>query len=90
MSRRNPSSRSASFPKGRGGVKHSFFLLMFDLQKRPLEVKSPFETLAKDLHQVLRPNRIGTWDTSDTAKRRVKHDPFHHFLSRFFSVDEEF
>ena len=45
-------------------------------------------SLAKDLHQVLKPKKIGTWDTTDIAKRRIKHHPFRHCLSRFFRSDD--
>ena len=41
--------------------------------------------LARHLHQVLKPKNIGTWDAMDIAKRRVKHHPFRHCFSRFFT-----
>ena len=42
MSRRNSSRESASSPKLE--EKFAFLLLMFDIQKRQLQMKSPFET----------------------------------------------
>ena len=46
--------------------------------------------LAKDLHQVMKSKKIGTWGASDTAKHRVKHHPFRHCRSRFFTVTMTF
>ena len=46
-------------------------------------------SLAKDLHQALKPKKIGTWDATDIAKRRVKHHPFRHCLSRFSTSDDD-
>ena len=48
------------------------------------------ESLAKDLHQVLKPNNIGTLNATDIAKRRVKHHPFRHCLSRFLMKPDIF
>ena len=37
---------------------------------------------------MLKPKNIGTWVATDYAKRRVKHHPFRHYFSRFFSSDD--
>ena len=46
-------------------------------------------SLAKDLHQVLKPKNIGTWGATDIAERHVKYQSFHHCLSRFFTSDDD-
>ena len=33
--------------------------------------------------------KIGTWDVADIAKRCVKHHPFRHCPSRFFTSDDD-
>ena len=33
--------------------------------------------------------KIGTWDTTDIAKRCIEHHPFRHYLSRFFRSDDD-
>ena len=82
MSRRNPSSRSeevcislSSWSMPRKGLCSS---------SRHLKPAS----LAKDLHQALKPKN-GTSDVTDIAKRRVKHHPFRHCPSRFFTSDHD-
>ena len=45
-------------------------------------------SLVKNLNQVLKPKNIDTWEVTDIAKRRVKHHPFRHCLSRFFTSDD--
>ena len=45
-------------------------------------------SLAKSLHQVLKPEKNGSREVVDIAKRRVKHHPFRHCLSRFFTSDD--
>ena len=88
MSRRNPSSRSASSPKLEEKVGISFSSC--SAPRRGLSRSSrhlnPI-SLAKDLHQVLK--KFGTWDATDIATRRVKHHPFRHCLSRFFKSDDD-
>ena len=89
MSRRNPSSRSASSPKVEEKVCISFSSC--STPRRGLSRSSRYLkpiSLAKDLHQALKPKKIGTWDATDIAKRRVKHHPFRHCLSRFFMSDD--
>ena len=46
-------------------------------------------SVAKDLHQVLKPKNIGTWDATNIAKCRVKHHSFRHCLSRFFKSADD-
>ena len=46
-------------------------------------------SLAKDLHQVLKLEKNGTWEANDIAKRCVKHHPFRHCLSRFFTNGDD-
>ena len=46
-------------------------------------------SLAKDLHQVLKPKKIGTSEVTDIAKLRVKHHPFRHCLWRFFTSNDD-
>ena len=89
MSRRNPSSRSASSPEV-----EELFLLFFSscsMPRRGLSRSSRHWKpiyLTKDLHQVLKPKNIGTWDATDIAKRRAKHHSFRHCPSRFFTSDD--
>ena len=42
--------------------------------------------LANHLHQVLKPNNIGTCDAIDIAKRRVKHHPFRRGTYRMLRI----
>ena len=44
---------------------------------------------ANDLHQVLKPKNIGTWDATDIAKHRDKHHSFRRCPSRFFTSDDD-
>ena len=46
-------------------------------------------SLAKYSHQGLKPKKIGTSEGTDIAKCRVKHHPFRHCLSRFFTSDDD-
>ena len=90
MSRRNPSSRSASSPKVEKKVVISVSSCsapMRGLSRSSRHLK-PI-SLAKDLHQALKPKEFGTWDATDIANRRVKHHPFCHCLSRFFTSDDD-
>ena len=90
MSRGNPSSRSASSPKLEE-KNFAFLLLMFDAQKiqcRSSRLLKPI-SLAKYSHQGLKPKKIGTSEVTDIAKCRVKHHPFRHCLSRFFTSDDD-
>ena len=90
MSRRNPASRSASSPKVEDET-----LLFFswcwtprkDLYRSSRHLK-PI-SLTKNVHQVLKPKKIGTWEVTDIAKRRAKHQPFRHCISRFFTSDDD-
>ena len=90
MSQSNPSCRSASSPKAEEST-----LLFFSSCSMPR--KGLFRSsrhlkpisLAKDVHQVLKPKKIGIWDTTDIAKRRIKHHPFRHCISRFFRSDDD-
>ena len=43
-------------------------------------------SFTKILHQVL---KLGTWEVTNIAKRRIKHHPFRHCLSRFFTSDDD-
>ena len=87
MSRRNPSSRSAS-PKVEEKVCISFSscstprrgLFRSSRHLKPI-------SLAKGLYQVLKLKKFGTWDATNITKRHVKHHPFRHCLSRFFTND---
>ena len=45
-------------------------------------------SFAKYSHQVLKSKRTGTWEVTDIAKCRVKHHPFRHCISRFFTSDD--
>ena len=87
MPRRNPYSRSSSSPNV--DKKLSSFLLMLDAQKRPLKIKSPIETYIprQKFTSSAETKNIGTWEVTDIAQRRVKHHPFRHGLSRFFTND---
>ena len=88
MSRRNPSSRSAS-PKLEEKVGISFSSCSAPrrgLSRSSRHLKSI--SLAKDLHQALKPKKLGTWDATDIATRRVKHHSFRHCLSRFLTSDD--
>ena len=90
MSRRNPSGRSASSPKVEEKI--LLFFPSCSTSRRSLSRSSRHLKpiyLAKHLHQVLKPKNIGTWDATDIAKRRVKHHPFRHCLSRFFTNDDD-
>ena len=97
MSRRNPSSRSASSPNVEEKT-----LLFFSSCWTPgkgLYISSRhFQpiSLAKGLHQVLKPKKKkkkkkkkGICEATNIAKRRVKHHPFRHCLSRFFTSDDD-
>ena len=33
--------------------------------------------------------KISTWDVTDIARRGVKHHPFRHYLSKFFTSDDD-
>ena len=46
-------------------------------------------SLAQYLHQVLKSKKSGTCEVADIAKRRVKHHPIRHCLSRFFASDND-
>ena len=90
MSRRNPSSRSASSQKMEEKV-----CISFSSCSRPqkglyssIHHMKPI-LLANDLHQVLKPKKTGTWDATNIAKRRVKQHPIRHCLSRFFTSDDD-
>ena len=89
MSQSNPSSRSAS-PK----VEEKTLLLFSScsMSRKGLSWSGrhfkPIP-LAKDLHQVMKPKHNGTWDATDIPKRRIKHQPFHHCLSRFFTSADD-
>ena len=90
MSQRNPFSRSASSPIVEGKTL-LFFSLCWTPRKglyRSSRHLKPI-SLAKDLHQVLKPKINATWEVTDIAKRRVKHHPFRHCLSRFFMSDDD-
>ena len=91
MCRRNPSSRSASSPEVE--EKTLLFFASCSMPRRGLSRSSrhlkPI-SLAKDLHQVMKPNNSGTWDATNIAKRRVKYHLFRHCLSRFFTSDDDF
>ena len=88
-SSRNWSSKSASSPKREEKVCISFSSC--STPRRGLSISSrhlkPL-SLAKDLHQVLKP-KISTSDATDIAKCRVKHHPFRHCLSRFFTGNDD-
>ena len=89
MSRRNPSRRSAS-PKMEEKTL-LFFSFCWTPRKglyRSSRHLKPI-SLAENLHQVLKPKQIATWEVTDIAKRRVKHHPFHHCFSRFFTSDDD-
>ena len=64
---------------------------MLDTQKSPLLIMSPFETYIR--RQKFTPTaeteEIGTWEVTDIAKRRVKHQPVRHCRSRFFRDDDD-
>ena len=64
---------------------------MFDTQERPFWIKSISETyiLRQRITSSAETEKIGTWDATDIAKRRVKHHPFRHCLSRFFTSDDD-
>ena len=91
MSRRNPSSRSASSPV----VEEKTFLFFSScsmprrsLSRSSRHWKPIYRYLAKDVHQVLKPKNIGTLDATDIAKRRAKHHSFRHCPSRFSTSED--
>ena len=90
MSRRNPSSRSASSPN----VKEKtllYFSVCWTPRKglyRSSRHLKPI-SLAKTLHQKLKPKKIGAWEVTDIPKRCIKHHPFRHCLWRFFTSDDD-
>ena len=90
MSGRNPSSRSASSPNVEEKKLHSFSLCWMPRKGlyRSSHHLKPISQ-AKDLDQELKPKTFGTWEATDIAKRRVKHHPFRHCLSRFFMSEDD-
>ena len=90
MSCRNPSSRSASSPKleEKVGISSSSCSAPRRGLSRSSRHVKPI-SLAKDLHQALKPKKFGTWDATDIANRHVKHHPLRHCLSRFFTSDDD-
>ena len=90
MSRRSPSSGSASSPKVEEKT-----LLFFSSCSTPRtgicrsnRHLKPI-SVAKHVHQVLKPKKIGTWDATEFAKLRFEHNPFRHCPSRFFTSDDD-
>ena len=81
MSRRNPSSRSASSPIAEEKTFHLFSsccMLGKGLSRFSRHLKHI--PLAKDLHQVLKPKTVGTWGATDIATHRIKHHLIRHLL----------
>ena len=90
MSRRNTSSRGASSPKVEEKVCISF--PSCSTPKRGLTRSNRYLkpiSLAKDLYQVLKPTKFGTWDATNTTECRVEYHPFRHCLSRLFMSDDD-
>ena len=87
---KNLSSRSASSQKVEEKVCISFSLCLRPQKGLYSSIRhlKPI-LLARDLHEVLKPKKIGTWDVTDIAIRRVKHHPIRHCLSRFFTSDDD-
>ena len=89
MSHRNPSSRSSSSPN----VEEKtllFFSLCWTPRKglyRSSRHLKPI-SLARDLNQMLKPKKSAAWEVTNIAKRRVKHHPLRHCLSRIFMSDD--
>ena len=89
MFRKNQSSRSASSPNMEEKTLLFFYLCWTPRKGRYTSsryLKSL--SLAEHIHQVLKP-KIGTWAVADITKRRVKHHPIRHCLSRFFTNDDD-
>ena len=89
MSRRNSSSRSASSPNVEERTL-LFFSLCWTPRKGLYRSSRRLKSIPRQiLYEVLKPKKIGTWEVTDIAKRRIKHHPFRHCRSRFFTSDDD-
>ena len=90
MSRRSPSSGSASSPKLEEKTL-LFFSSCSTPRKgicRPNRHLKPV-SVAKHLHQVLKPKKNWRLGSTEFAKLRFEHNPFRHCPSRFFTSDDD-